>query len=202
MKRNQKHMDAGVTFIDSETAYIADDVQIGSGTTVEPFVIIGKNVVIGDNVTIKGFSHLEECIIEKDAIVGPFARVRGGCIVKEKALIGNFVEVKNTVMGMGVKVPHLAFIGDAEIGSNTNVGAGVVTCNYDGFNKFKTILGSDAFIGSNVTIVAPINIGDDTLIGAGSVITKDVGADDLAIARADIVIKKGGAKKYRERKKN
>ncbi len=176
-------MDNGVTLTDPDTVYLSADTTYGIDVTIGPNVFIGTGVSLGDNVDIRSFCHIEQSKIGSNVHLGPFARLRAGVQISDSAHIGNFVELKNTKMGEGAKAGHLAYLGDATIGANANIGAGTITCNYNGFTKSKTEIGAGAFIGSNTSLVAPIKIGADALIGAGSVITSDVPADALALER-------------------
>ena len=170
--------------IGPETIYFSKDTKIGKKVTIEPFVVIGAKVRIGNNVTIKSFSHLENCKIENKVEIGPYARIRPGVILKEGSKIGNFVEIKKSTLGKNSKVNHLTYIGDSLIGKSVNIGAGTITCNYDGFKKSKTNIKDNVFIGSNSSLVAPLTIGQGSVIGAGSVITKNVGQKSLALTRS------------------
>ena len=167
-----------------ETIFFSNDTKIGKNVTIEPYVVIGKNVKIGNNVIIKSFSHLESCKIENKVEVGPYARIRPNTILKEGSKIGNFVEVKKSTIGKKSKVNHLSYIGDSEIGKSVNVGAGTITCNYDGVKKSKTKIKDKVFIGSNSSLVAPLTIDQESIIGAGSVITKNVKKKSLALTRS------------------
>ena len=167
-----------------ETIFFSKDTKIGKNVTIDPYVVIGKKVKIGNNVMIKSFSHLENCKIENKVDVGPYARIRPGTTLKEGSKIGNFVEVKKSIIGKKSKVNHLSYIGDSDIGENVNVGAGTITCNYDGIKKNKTKIKNNAFIGSNSSLVAPLIIEQDSIIGAGSVITKNVKQKSLALTRS------------------
>ena len=191
-------LDAGVTLIAPETVYLAADTTFGKDVTIEPFVVIGPGVSIGDGAVIHSFTHIVQSSIGKNALVGPYARLRPGTSLGEGAKIGNFVEAKAATLEAGVKVNHLSYIGDAHIGAATNVGAGTITCNYDGFSKHKTTIGKGAFIGTNTSLVAPVTIGDGAYIGSGSVITKDVPADALAVERGQQTNREGGALRFRE----
>jgi bifunctional UDP-N-acetylglucosamine pyrophosphorylase/glucosamine-1-phosphate N-acetyltransferase len=191
-------MDAGVTLIAPETIYLAADTAFGKDVTIEPFVFIGPGVSIADGAVIHSFSHIVQAAIGKKASVGPYARLRPGTSLGEGVRIGNFVETKAATLEAGVKVNHLSYIGDAEIGANSNIGAGTITCNYDGFFKHKTTIGTEAFVGTNSSLVAPVKIGDRAYIGSGSVITKDVPDDAMAIERSPQNNRDGGAKRYRE----
>ena len=166
-----------------ETIYFSKDTKIGKNVIIEPYVIFGLKVKIGNNVTIKSFSHLENCKIENKVDIGPYARIRPGSILKEGSKIGNFVEVKKSVIGKKSKVSHLSYIGDTQIGKSVNVGAGTITCNYDGIKKSKTKIKDNVFIGSNSSLVAPLTIEADSVIGAGSVITRKVRKKSLALTR-------------------
>jgi len=177
-------MAGGATLTDPDTVYFHFDTQLGQDVTIGPNVVFGPGVSIGDNVTIRAFCHIDGATIADGAIIGPFARLRPGAAIAEDVHIGNFVEIKNAVIEKAAKVNHLTYIGDARVGTTANIGAGTITCNYDGVNKHHTDIGKAAFIGSNVALVAPVNIGDGAVIGAGSVITKDVGAGKLALTRS------------------
>ena len=179
-----KFSKAGVKMIGSETIYFSKDTKIGKKVTIEPYVVIGTKVRIGNNVTIKSFSHLENCKIENKVEIGPYARIRPGAILKEGSKIGNFVEIKKSTLGKNSKVNHLTYIGDSLIGKSVNIGAGTITCNYDGIKKSKTNIKDNVFIGSNSSLVAPLTIGQGSVIGAGSVITKNVGQKSLALTRS------------------
>ena len=167
-----------------ETIYFAKDTKIGKNVIIEPYVVFGTKVKIGNNVTIKSFSHLENCKIENKADVGPYARIRPGTILKEGSKVGNFVEIKKSVIGKKSKVNHLTYIGDSNIGKSVNIGAGTITCNYDGIKKSKTRIKDNVFIGSNSSLVAPLTIEEGSVVGAGSVITKKVRRRSLALTRA------------------
>ncbi|WP_299499236.1 bifunctional UDP-N-acetylglucosamine diphosphorylase/glucosamine-1-phosphate N-acetyltransferase GlmU [uncultured Roseobacter sp.] len=185
----------GVTLPAPETVHFAFDTVIGRDTLVEPHVVFGPGVTVESGVTVRAFSHLEGCHIARGAIVGPYARLRPGAELSEDARVGNFVEIKNARIGTGTKVNHLSYIGDATLGRGTNIGAGTITCNYDGVMKHHTDIGENVFIGSNTMLVAPVHVGDGAMTGSGSVITSDVDADALAIARAPQVEKPGMAAK-------
>ena len=193
-------LDAGVTLIAPETVYLAADTKFGNDVTIEPFVVIGPGVSIDDGAVIHSFSHIVQSSIGKKALVGPYARMRPGTSLGDGAKIGNFVETKAAILEAGVKVNHLSYIGDTHIGANSNIGAGTVTCNYDGFSKHKTVIGTGAFIGTNSSLVAPVKIGNGAYIGSGSVITKDVPDDAMAVERSPQNNREGGAKRYREMK--
>ena len=193
-------MEAGVTLLDPETIYLCHDTVIGRDTVIAPYVFFGPGVRLGEGVTIKAFSHLEGAEVADGAVVGPFARLRPGTEIGGGARIGNFVEVKQAIVEAGAKVNHLSYIGDARVGAAANVGAGTITCNYDGFVKSFTDIGAGAFIGSNTALVAPVKVGEGAIVGAGSVIERDVAADALAVARAEQTETQGGAVTYRRRR--
>jgi bifunctional UDP-N-acetylglucosamine pyrophosphorylase/glucosamine-1-phosphate N-acetyltransferase len=196
-----KFMDEGATLVSPSTVFFSHDTKVGKDVLIEPNVVVGPNVTIGDNVTIRAFSHIDGARIGKGATVGPFARLRPGAQLSENAHIGNFVEIKQSEIGEGAKVNHLTYIGDASVGARANIGAGTITCNYDGVAKYRTEIGEDSFIGSNSALVAPVKIGAGAYIGSGSVISKDVEPDALAVARAPQETRLGWAKRFRERLK-
>ena len=179
-----KFLTCGVKMPGPETIFFSNDTKIGKNVIIEPYVVIGKNVKIGDNVIIKSFSHLESCKIENKVEVGPYARIRPDTILKEGSKIGNFVEIKKSTVGKKSKVNHLSYIGDSEIGKSVNIGAGTITCNYDGVKKSKTKIKDKVFVGSNSSLVAPLTIEEESIIGAGSVITKSVKKKSLALTRS------------------
>ena len=179
-----KFLKSKVNMIAPETIYFSKDTKIGKNVTIEPYVVIGSKVKIGNNVTIKSFSHLENCKIENKVDIGPYARIRPGTTLKEGSKVGNFVEIKKSTLGKKSKVNHLTYIGDASIGKSVNVGAGTITCNYDGVKKYKTKIKDNVFIGSNSSLVAPITLADNSIIGAGSVITRNVSKKSLALTRS------------------
>jgi len=191
-------MDAGVTLSAPDTVYLAADTSFGKDVTIEPFVVIGPGVSIADGAVIHSFSHIVETSIGKQASVGPYARLRPGTSLGDGARIGNFVETKAARLEAGVKVNHLSYIGDAEVGANSNIGAGTITCNYDGFSKHKTLIGKGAFVGTNSSLVAPVKIGAGAYVGSGSVITRDVPDEAMAVERSQQSIREGGAARYRE----
>jgi bifunctional UDP-N-acetylglucosamine pyrophosphorylase/glucosamine-1-phosphate N-acetyltransferase len=191
-------MEAGVTLIAPETVYLAADTSFGKDVTIEPFVVIGPGVSIADGAVIHSFSHIVQARIGKNTSVGPSARLRPGTSLGDGARIGNFVETKAAILEEGVKVNHLSYIGDAHVGANSNIGAGTITCNYDGFAKHKTEIGKGAFIGTNSSLVAPVRIGAGAYIGSGSVITRDVPDDAMALERSPQTIRDGGATRYRQ----
>jgi len=191
-------LEAGVTMVAPETVFLAADTTFGSDVTIEPFVVIGPGVSIADGAVIHSFCHIVQSSIGKNTSVGPFARMRPGTSLGEGAKIGNFVETKASTLEAGVKVNHLSYIGDTHVGAKANIGAGTITCNYDGFGKYKTEIGAGAFIGTNSSLVAPVKIGHGAYIGSGSVITRDVPDDALAMERSPQTIREGGAKRIRE----
>tara|TARA_B100000401_G_C52743746_1_gene689674 strand:+ start:25 stop:648 length:624 start_codon:yes stop_codon:yes gene_type:complete len=174
----------GVKMVGPETIYFSKDTKVGKNVTIEPYVVFGKKVKIGNNVIIKSFSHLENCKIENKVDIGPYARIRPGAIVKDGSKVGNFVEIKKSIIGNKSKVSHLTYIGDSIIGKSVNVGAGTITCNYDGVKKNKTKIKDNVFIGSNSSLVAPLTIEEGSVVGAGSVITKNVRKKSLALTRS------------------
>jgi bifunctional UDP-N-acetylglucosamine pyrophosphorylase/glucosamine-1-phosphate N-acetyltransferase len=196
----RRMMDEGVTLIAAETVFFSYDTQIGAGTVIEPNVVFGPGVFVEERVVLRSFSYFEHSRICLGAIVGPFARLRPGAVIGKDAHIGNFVEVKNTIVGEGAKANHLAYLGDGEVGAKVNIGAGTIFGNYDGFFKYRTIIGDGAFIGSNSVLVAPVSVGSGGYIGSGSVVTNDVPADGLALGRGRQVIKDGWAKLFRQEK--
>jgi bifunctional UDP-N-acetylglucosamine pyrophosphorylase/glucosamine-1-phosphate N-acetyltransferase len=195
--RRARAMAEGATLTAPETVWFAYDTAIGRDVAIEPNVVFGPGVSVADGVTIRGFSHIEGATIASGATVGPYARLRPGAVVGEKAHVGNFVEMKKAVLGKGAKANHLTYLGDAEVGAGANIGAGTITCNYDGFFKYTTRIGAGAFIGSNSALVAPVSIGDGAIVAAGAVVTRDVEADALALVRPEQVAKPGWAKRFR-----
>ena len=179
-----KFLKSGVKMIGPETIYFSEDTKIGKKVVIEPYVVFGPKVKIGNNVTIKSFSHLENCRIENKVDIGPYARIRPGVILKEGSKVGNFVEIKKSNIGKGSKVSHLSYVGDSTVGEEVNIGAGVITCNYDGVNKHQTIIGDGAFIGSDSQLVAPVTIGKNATIGAGSTITSNTPEGQLTLSRS------------------
>ena len=192
-----KFLKSGVKMVGPETIFFSNDTQIGKNVIIEPYVVIGSKVKIGNNVVIKSFSHLESCQIENKVEIGPYARIRPNTILKEGSKVGNFVEVKKSVIGKKSKVNHLTYIGDSKIGKSVNVGAGTITCNYNGKKKYVTNIKDKVFIGSNSSLVAPITIGEGSTIGAGSVITRNVKKKSLALTRSE----QKEIKNYKIRKK-
>ncbi len=195
----RRAMEDGATLVAPDTVFLAADTRLGRDVVVEPNVVFGPGVSVADNVRIRSFSHLEGATIASGAIVGPFARLRPGAVLERDVHVGNFVEVKETRLGAGAKASHLSYLGDSEVGAGTNIGAGTITCNYDGFNKHRTVIGRNAFIGSNTALVAPVTVGDGAYVATGSVVIQDVPADGLTIARARQVDKPGRAAELRER---
>ena len=193
----EKFLKQGVKMVGPETIFFSKDTKIGKNVTIEPYVVFGPKVKVGSNVVIKSFSHLEECNIMNKVEIGPYARIRPKTTLKEGSKIGNFVEVKKSVVGKNSKVNHLSYVGDSDIGKSVNVGAGTITCNYDGINKYKTKIGDNVFIGSNSSLVAPVIIEASSIVGAGSVITKKVKKKSLALTRA----KQIEIKNYKRKKK-
>ncbi len=181
----KKAINSGVNLIAPETIFLSNDTKFGKNVTINPYVVIGKNVKIGNNVEILSFSHIEGSKIENKVTIGPYARIRTGTHLMTGVKIGNFVETKKSKIKSNSKISHLSYIGDAEIGTNTNIGAGTITCNYDGVKKNKTIISDNVFIGSNTSLVAPIKINKKSIVGAGSVITKDVKKNSLALERSE-----------------
>lgn len=195
----QAAMASGVTLVAPETVFFSHDTQIGQDVIVEPNVVFGPGVVVEAGVVIHSFSHLEGAHIASGAGVGPFARLRPGAAIGAKAKVGNFVEIKNTKLGTGAKVSHLTYLGDASVGAEANIGAGTITCNYDGFNKSRTEIGEGAFIGSNSSLVAPVTIGKGAFVGSGSVITDNIPDDALGLGRGRQVVKEGWAIEFRDK---
>ena len=196
-KLRQKFIKSGVKMIGPETVFFSKDTKIGKNVTIEPYVVIGSNVKIGNHVIIKSFSHLESCKIENKVEIGPYARIRPDTILKEGSKVGNFVEIKKSTLGKNSKVNHLCYIGDSDIGKIVNIGAGTITCNYDGVKKNKTTIKDKVFIGSNSSLIAPVTIGKESIIGAGSVITKNVRKKSLALTRSPQLV----VKNYKRKKK-
>ena len=201
-RRRAELLKDGVTMIAPETVFFSHDTRIANDVEIEPFVMFGPGVTVESGARIRSHSHLEGAAVASGAIIGPFARLRPGAVIGESAHIGNFVEVKNAVIGKGAKANHLTYLGDARVGAGANIGAGTITCNYDGFTKSITEIGAGAFIGSDTALVAPVRIGDGAITAAGSVITQDVAADSLAISRGTLTEKPGWAKAFREKQKD
>jgi len=199
-RRRAQAMADGASLAAPETVWFAWDTKIGRDVTIGPNVVFGPGVAIADDVTIHAFCHLEGAVVARGAIVGPYARLRPGAEIGASAHVGNFVEIKKARLGEGAKANHLTYIGDADVGAGSNIGAGTITCNYDGFGKYPTKIGANAFIGSNSALVAPVTIGDGAIIGAGSVVTSDVPADALAVARGTQQNRDGWAARFRKMK--
>ena len=197
-RRRSAAMKAGATLIAPETVWFAWDTQLGRDVLIEPNVMFGPGVTVADDVKIRANCHIEGAQIASGCEVGPFARLRPGTVLQAKAKIGNFVEVKQTVMGEGAKANHLSYIGDAEVGAGANLGAGTITCNYDGYFKYKTVIGERAFIGSNSALVAPVKIGADAIVAAGSAVTRDVAPGELRLVRGEQLIKPGWADRFHD----
>ena len=189
-KIRNKFMTQGVTLVAPDTIFLSVNTKIGKNVVINPYVVIGSNVKIGNNVEILSFTHIEGAKIENNVKVGPFSRIRPGAVLSKRSRIGNFVEVKNSKVGIGTKINHLSYVGDATIGKSTNIGAGTITCNYDGKRKYRTNIRDEVFIGSNSSLVAPVTIGKKSVVGAGSVITKNVREKSLALTRSKQVEKK------------
>lgn len=197
----RQHMDNGVTLIDPNTVYFAHDTVIGADTIIEPNVFFGPGVIVANNVHIKAFCHVEEAQIGAGCEIGPFARIRPQTVLAEKVKIGNFVEIKKSKIGAGSKVPHISYIGDAVVGTKTNIGGGSFTCNWDGYSKYQTTIGDNVLVGANTIMVAPVTLSDGVITAAGSVITETLDAGDLGIGRATQINKTGWADKFHARKK-
>lgn len=196
-QRRALAMEEGATLIDPSSVFFAADTRLGRDVVVGPNVFFGPGVSVADDVEIRAFSHIEGAKIASGAVIGPFARLRPGAEIGADAHVGNFVEVKNSILGQGAKANHLSYLGDADIGPKSNIGAGTITCNYDGYVKARTQIGAGAFIGSNSALVAPVKVGDGAIVGAGSVITRDVEADAIAVSRAEQVSRAGRARDFR-----
>ena len=198
-RRREQALHDGATLIDPESVWFAYDTRLGRDVTVEPHVVFGPGVQVADGATIHAFSHIDGASIGARASIGPFARIRPGTTLGERTKVGNFVELKKAEIGEGAKVNHLSYVGDATVGAGANIGAGTITCNYDGFGKYRTVIGAGAFIGSNTALVAPVTVGEGAVVGAGSVITEDVEPDSLAVERSDQKGIAGWAKRFRDR---
>ena len=185
IKLRNKFTKSGVKMIGPETIFFSEDTKIGKNVVINPYVVFGKKVKIGNNVIINSFSHLEDCKVENKVDIGPYARIRPGTILKDGSKIGNFVEVKKSIVGKKSKINHLSYVGDTQIGKDVNIGAGTITCNYDGVKKRKTKIKNNVFIGSNSSLVAPVTINENSIVGAGSVITKNIKKKSLALTRAN-----------------
>ncbi|MBC7137017.1 MAG: bifunctional UDP-N-acetylglucosamine diphosphorylase/glucosamine-1-phosphate N-acetyltransferase GlmU [Oceanibaculum nanhaiense] len=197
----RRAMENGATLTDPDSVHLCWDTKLGRDVTIGPFCVFGPGVTVADKVDIRAFSHLEGATVESGAIVGPYARLRPGAVIGPDAHVGNFVEVKNASLGKGAKANHLTYLGDASIGAGSNIGAGTITCNYDGFAKHRTEIGAGVFIGSNSALVAPVSVGDGAMVAAGSTITKDVPADALSVARGKQTDIAGAAKRFRDKRK-
>jgi bifunctional UDP-N-acetylglucosamine pyrophosphorylase / glucosamine-1-phosphate N-acetyltransferase len=197
-RRRVRAMDDGATLIAPETVWFAYDTVIGRDVVIEPNVFFGPGVTVADGVTIRAFCHIEGASLATGVEVGPYARLRPGAVLEEKAKVGNFVEVKKSRMGKGAKANHLSYIGDADVGAGANIGAGTITCNYDGYFKYQTLIGEGAFIGSNSALVAPVKIGRDAIVAAGSAVTRDVADGELRLVRAEQSVKSGWADRFHE----
>ncbi len=198
-RRREEALDQGATLVDPESVWFSHDTKLGRDCTIEPHVVFGPGVVIDEGAIIRAFCHIEGARIAGGCEVGPFARLRPGTVLEAGAKVGNFVEVKKARLGAGAKANHLSYLGDADVGARANIGAGTITCNYDGFGKYRTGIGAGAFIGSNTALVAPVSVGDGAIVGAGSVITRDVAADELAVARGEQKGLAGWAARFRKR---
>jgi bifunctional UDP-N-acetylglucosamine pyrophosphorylase/glucosamine-1-phosphate N-acetyltransferase len=198
-RRREQALNEGATLIDPDSVWFAYDTKLGRDVTVEPHVVFGPGVEVADGAVIKAFSHIEGAIIGAKASIGPFARIRPGTRLADRTRVGNFVELKKAEVAEGAKVNHLSYVGDASVGAGANIGAGTITCNYDGFGKYRTVIGAGAFIGSNTALVAPVTVGEGAIVGAGSVITRDVEADSLAVERSEQKGIAGWARRFRER---
>ena len=197
IKLRNKFTKSGVKMIGPETIFFSEDTKIGKNVVINPYVVFGKKVKIGNNVIINSFSHLEDCKVENKVDIGPYARIRPGTILKGGSKIGNFVEVKKSIVGKKSKINHLSYVGDTQIGKEVNIGAGTITCNYDGVKKSKTKIKDNVFIGSNSSLVAPVTINENSIVGAGSVITKNIKKKSLALTRANQI----EIKNYKRKKK-
>jgi len=197
-RRRKQAMVDGATLIAPETVWFSWDTQLGRDVVVEPNVVFGPGVAVEDHVTIHAFSHLEGAKVASKADIGPYARLRPGADIREKAKVGNFVEIKNAIMGVGAKANHLSYVGDAEVGAGANLGAGSITCNYNGYFKHKTIIGERAFIGSNSALIAPVTIGADAIVAAGSAVSRDVAPGELRMVRAEQLVKPGWADQFHD----
>jgi bifunctional UDP-N-acetylglucosamine pyrophosphorylase/glucosamine-1-phosphate N-acetyltransferase len=197
-RRRKQAMDDGASLIAPETVWFAWDTALGRDVLVEPNVVFGPGVTVADGAKIRAFCHLEGATLGSGVEVGPYARLRPGAVLEEKAKVGNFVEMKKARLGKGAKANHLSYIGDAEVGAGANIGAGTITCNYDGYFKYKTVIGERAFIGSNSSLIAPVKIGADAIVGAGSAVSRDVADGELRIVRADQLVKPGWADRFHD----
>ena len=197
-KRRRQAMDEGASLVAPETVWFSWDTQLGRDVTIEPNVVFGPGVKVADGVRIRAFCHIEGASLATGSEVGPYARLRPGTVLEENVKIGNFVEIKQAVLGKGAKASHLSYIGDAEVGAGANIGAGTITCNYDGYFKHKTVIGARAFIGSNSSLIAPVKIGADAIVGAGSAVSRDVADGELRLVRAEQLVKPGWADRFHD----
>jgi len=197
-RRRVQAMADGATLVAPETVWFAWDTKIGRDVLIEPNVFFGPGVEVADHVNIRAFSHLEGAKVASKAEIGPYARLRPGADIREKAKVGNFVEIKKSVLGVGAKANHLTYVGDADVGAGANLGAGTITCNYDGYFKYKTVIGERAFIGSNSALIAPVRIGADAIVGAGSAVSRDVADGELRLVRAEQMVKPGWADAFHD----
>jgi len=197
-RRRARAMADGASLVAPETVWFAWDTVLGRDVTIEPNVVFGPGVRVADGVKIRAFCHIEGAVLAPGAEVGPYARLRPGAVLEEKAKVGNFVEVKNAVLGKGAKASHLTYLGDADVGAEANIGAGTITCNYDGYFKYRTVIGPRAFIGSNSSLIAPVKIGADAIVGAGSAVSRDVGDGELRLVRAEQLVKPGWADRFHD----
>jgi bifunctional UDP-N-acetylglucosamine pyrophosphorylase / glucosamine-1-phosphate N-acetyltransferase len=197
-RRRMRAMEEGASLVAPETVWFSWDTKLGRDVTIEPNVVFGPGVEIADDVTIRGFCHIEGAAISSGVEVGPYARLRPGAVLAEGSKVGNFVEVKKSVLGRGSKASHLTYLGDTEVGEGANIGAGTITCNYDGYFKYRTVIGDRAFIGSNSALVAPVTIGADAIVGAGSAVSKDVAPGELRLVRAEQTAKAGWAARFHD----
>ena len=195
-----KMLNNGVTLVSPETTFLSHDTRIGRDTTIHPNVVIGKNVDIGESVEIKSFSHLEGATVSDEVVVGPYARLRPGTEIERGAKVGNFVEIKKAKIGKGTKVNHLSYVGDANVGQEVNIGAGTITCNFDGFKKHLTVIGDGAFIGSNTSLIAPVEVGENAIIGAGSTVTTSVDDNAISVVRGELKEIPNGAARFRTKR--
>ena len=197
-RRRERAMADGASLVAPETVWFAWDTVLGRDVMIEPNVVFGPGVRVADGVKIRAFCHIEGAVLAPGAEVGPYARLRPGAVLEEKAKVGNFVEVKNAVLGKGAKASHLTYLGDADVGAEANIGAGTITCNYDGYFKYRTVIGPRAFIGSNSSLIAPVKIGADAIVGAGSAVSRDVGDGELRLVRAEQLVKPGWADRFHD----
>ncbi|MCK0098126.1 bifunctional UDP-N-acetylglucosamine diphosphorylase/glucosamine-1-phosphate N-acetyltransferase GlmU [Qipengyuania sp. S6317L1] len=196
--RRVEAMDEGATLKAPDTVFFSHDTKLGRDVTIDPHVVFGPGVTVADDVHVKAYTHLEGATLEKGAQAGPFARLRPGAVMEEGSFVGNFVEMKKATLGPGAKASHLSYIGDATVGKDANIGAGTITCNYDGYFKYQTVIGDRAFIGSNSALIAPVTIGPDAIVAAGSAVSRDVGAGDLRMVRAEQLVKQGWADRFHD----